>query len=233
MPRWKVQLLGNTESIECAREALPEDYRIVSDDSGHHLQGQPLEQLGSSEEVGKMAASLVKLLNAAIAHSCGRSELRLNMIREFDAAGNRLSSIAYAESNVVLNLSVTAQADGPSPRSAKLLLRQLRRDPDVLDAYEHLQEDAYELEKACEVIRCNVQDNSGQGFLDVAISNLWTTEAEYERFRGSINSPEVLGKNARHARSGQAPPNDPMTLAKALAYARRLFDCWVEWLDSL
>ncbi len=64
---------------------------------------------------------------------------------------------------------------------------------------------------------------------DHAGNRLWelASKTQISRFRRSINHPDVLGRDARHAVMATDPPPDPMSLEEASAFARTLVDAWV------
>ncbi len=60
----------------------------------------------------------------------------------------------------------------------------------------------------------------------------FTTKSDLERFERSINHPQVLGLQARHAVSHVNPPPRPMTIIEARAFARALANSWLTELGK-
>ncbi len=233
MPRWKVRLSGNARAAERARQFLPEDYEIELDGDRYFLIGSPFEHLENSRGVNESAESLVAALNNALTVLTDEDELSVNAVQEFDKAGNRVNSKVYGNLFIGVRTAVLVAASDPSPEEGKRLVRQYLLNDDVQEAYGHLKEDAFSLWKAYEVIQQDMTQGSHDDFVDAVTSMGWTTEAELDRFEGSVNSEAVLGDKARHARSKYSAPANPMTLRQAELFIKDLLNFWIEYLDSL
>jgi len=61
----------------------------------------------------------------------------------------------------------------------------------------------------------------------------WADPIHLDAFCGSLNSEDVLGEDARHARSRYAPPSTPMSLSQASEFLRKLIINWTEYLQQL
>lgn len=232
MPRWKVRVSGNARAAERARRFLPEDYEIELDDGRYFLIGSPFEHLENSRGVNESAESLVAALNNALTVLTDEDELSVNAVQEFDKAGNRVNSKVYGNLFIGVRTAVLVLASDPSSEDGKRLVRQHLLNSDVREAYGYLSEDAFSLWKAYEVIKRDMRNSGYEDFVEAATSMGWATEAELDNFEGSINSPEVLGDKARHARTKLPPPADPMTLRQAKLFVKRLLNHWTEYRDS-
>ena len=68
------------------------------------------------------------------------------------------------------------------------------------------------------------------GALGSCARALGITDKDLALFRRSANHPDVGGPDARHARSNERPPSNPMTVGQARALIGNLLKTW---LDSL
>jgi len=96
--------------------------------------------------------------------------------------------------------------------------RILESDDDVLRVLELLKGGPVDTYKAWEIIR----DDLGRRRYKLA------PEADFKRFTGSLNHPDVSGRNARHERLKVPPPKNPMTEREWRSFAKRLADHWID-----
>ncbi len=59
----------------------------------------------------------------------------------------------------------------------------------------------------------------------------FATKAELKRFERSINHPEVMGLNARHAVTQVEPPPKPMSIQEAKEFAHRVGAAWLDRVE--
>jgi len=107
----------------------------------------------------------------------------------------------------------------PYPRWAALAVR----DPAVQQAVRLFgsQPSAVNLYRVFEVIR---KDAGGE---EKIVQHGWTTRNQITRFRRTVNSPTVLGSEARHGVEPSTSPPDPMSIHEAQAFITRLLEKWL------
>lgn len=233
MTRWRVRLFGDDSSMQKARELIADGCKIERYDDGYfHLSAADFESLDDGHDVNALAERIVKAINASLSLYTSESEIRHNAVREYDKDGARLSSVVYGSVAIGARTCVTAILEESSPERGRRLVRQFLANPDVREAYGYLDEDAFDLWKAYEIIEHDMRRSGYESFTEAATCMGWATDAELRAFEGSVNSPEVLGDRARHARSDRAAPAQPMSLGQARQFIKRLLDRWTEYLDS-
>lgn len=81
--------------------------------------------------------------------------------------------------------------------------------------------DAVTLYKIYELI----SKDTGGG--DAIADKGWATKTELRRFTNSMNNPNVLGDQARHAASSATPPAQPMSIPDARVFVEKLLKAWL------
>lgn len=60
------------------------------------------------------------------------------------------------------------------------------------------------------------------------IKHGWSTKKTVKDFTRTANSPQVLGKEARHGSSKEEPPKYPMSLEEAKEFINEIFNKWIK-----
>ena len=103
---------------------------------------------------------------------------------------------------------------------AATLIRAVLADDDVLTVLKLLdgEPDSTATYKVYEIIR----DDLKRRIYKLAL------KPELTRFTGSLNHPDASGDKARHARSKNKPPENPMNESEWRAFAEMLADGWIK-----
>lgn len=121
--------------------------------------------------------------------------------------------------------TISVEGEVPEPFEARLMRLESSNEHLRL-ALHSLNADLswFNLWKSYEAIR---DGNGGKASL---VAEGWTTADEVDRFRKTANSYAAVGDAARHARLGEPPPPNPMTLDDAEDYVRAMLHRWVTTL---
>lgn len=203
--------------------------RVIKDGDTYFLEAARLESLNTHVAVHDEARILVPIING-IGRARSNSYEPINLgttICEQTPTGTKGHAVVTAGSirsrgkvgAVVIKGGAPTVAP-PSPE-AKWSAAALT-DPDVSDAltlwgHSH---DWVILYKVYEIIR-DRSDILQQG---------WATKVETSRFTHTANHPQGAGDVARHSRSNQDPPTNPMNLQEAEAWLAALL---VNWLNAI
>jgi hypothetical protein len=158
----------------------------------------------------------------------------VDLAGHYDEDGNVYVAGVTARVEVRAHVSATAVVTGPSgtpvqqaPPASSRYLALAARSTDVAEALEIMGRpeslNFAELYKVYEIIE-------HAGALKAAMKSAGVPETSRALFSRTANHPDASGADARHARSRQAPPKNPMTIEEALTLIRRLL---VAWMDSL
>jgi hypothetical protein len=202
--------------------------RVFEEDGGFLLEAEQLEHLTHRSEVKPAAERIITRLNGAMRlGSPSYQNASLSHVRERRADGTEEISVFVEAATLRIRSSVqpvrilggvpTQQLPDP----ARTYIATAAADPDAddaLDLWANEPHDWVNLYKVFEIIRA-------RGGLDRGVS-----ESELRRFTHTANHEEAAGRQARHARLGADPPNNPMTPLEADHLIRRLLEAWLQSL---
>lgn len=174
-------------------------------------------------------------------HEDGRQDATL-----FVGAGTAIAE-ALAPTILIDGVVVGGPEDSTTPGSPYRLGVELRNDPRVRDALRFFASRdnwAVSLYKVYEVIGLDVGEaalgrpstlgDGGQDVVKLGWGRIvedegWAERGEAVRFKASVNSPEAVGGEARHAVQRSRPPNAPMHEREATEWIGAVLEHWLRW----
>ena len=223
MARWKVEITGPADQLKELGQLLPTEYRVEVLNHKHLLVGEGFANLDDPEEVDRQASTILQAANTIGAWKLGwRKPLLVNTIKEYDEDGICIRSQAFCECSICALPRLQIKAAPTGSEGLEKTVELVRSNPDIEEALSYFLKEQPDFWKLYEVIR----DDVGT---DEDIVNMgWASPVDLDRFKGSINSKEVLGESARHARSKYPPPRKPMSLIELRTFAEQLLNHWIE-----
>jgi hypothetical protein len=231
MAPWFVRLVGHTFDLERLAQVFPAGNLAVGCEEGEfRLRYEPFERITDPAAARAEYTRLVGQINALAFIEWGDDYAPVNVGGLGEVVpGGSVRRYGSAQSTTRTGGSATGQvigADGEivSPRPSSLTVRVAlaRADADVADALYFLQRRDPtwgELYKALEIIEA---DGDGE-----ITARGWASNNERTRFTRSANHQATAGHDARHARLRTEPPPNPLTLAEARLFMRRILQAWL------
>jgi len=233
MFRRRAEILGCEQGIDIAKHFLPDEYDIVKWSGKYFLVGDELEKLDSLDLVDAHCRDVIAGVNTALRIVMGGYELRINTLKEFDEDGNQINSSAFGTAAITVDAILVAAPDDDSYSTGKQLLGQLLNKPVFRKACDFfVKGDPSALWNVWEIIREDLGPGNDGGFDGAAIDMGWIAPDDLRRFCQSVNSPEVFGEKARHARS-EGMPSNPMSLSDARRFIKELLLDWADYLERI
>ncbi|MGH2356456.1 MAG: AbiV family abortive infection protein [Candidatus Limnocylindria bacterium] len=210
MGRWQAELRGDRVDLEGLAIAFSDrPLRVFEDDGQFWLEAEELEPLPHRVEVKPAAERLITRINGAMRlGNPSFQNVRLGLLREHGPDGTTSTTAFVEPASIRLRAGVprptilggvpTTQLGDP----ARSFLAAATADPDAdeaLDLWANEPHNWVNLYKVFEIIRAR------RGFDP--------NTSELRRFRHTANHEQAAGRQARHARLGKEPPQEPDVLA--------------------
>ena len=226
---WAAEVEGHPVDLHWAEEASAKLTLNVSrhQDGMWLLTSPTLAGLADTGAVEDEAVRLLSIVNGAGAvHDPGFRPLTVGHIYRFRPGGGK-DAFVLLKSTVTVRSALVLQGGTPVPPGPSLLEKATAAG----------QADA-DLQRALELFG-GVPPTWGFLYNVYELSKQqpelkkWTSQGERTRFQRTANSFTAAGSSARHAVEKTVPPPNPMTLAEARAFIRRILDEWVNHVWSL
>jgi hypothetical protein len=240
MTIWKLELKGDVRHLKFLAEACGKGARKVLHDewgTGYLYESDSFHSCSTSREVEQLAKDEVAILSGILKLECGvRASLNYGAILRLNPTGRpgvfvSLQPVQAQGEIGTMAVGVTDAAGdviaqpAPPPHRSAVRLQLATTDAAIakvlrlLDASDAMTWNG--LHRIHEVIE---QDVGGQHKLE---KQGWRSADDLRRFKHSANSPQVSGDQSRHGKETQAPPQNPMTLVEAEAYADGIVQAWL------
>lgn len=235
--RWRIEVTKVTGDSALLASVLKENGFELN--SGLLLSDQ-FEMLSDASEVYATGSALCQEINRiSDMHPDINMTFRLGSVQELTKGGVKrvhmaagvagAAALAVSGRAVLSNASVTDEERAEMERQkrierASVILRAVRTDKDVLIVMQLLNGEPTptELGHVVDIIRDNMNGDM----------SAWATKNKLKRFKRSINHQAVFGLDARHARSKDEPPPNPMHMAEAIIFVRDIADQWVTYIGG-
>lgn len=231
--KWSVQVTAKADLAYLSRMVEGSGIQLTEELDGYYLRAPAFETCSDSHKVLHEAMELIRALAGLYRIERGTDPgLRLGAVchEEDDDTRSAFASISSALKfgGFVEGTVIGANGEEVSNKQesrAVLPAWLIQSCPHVSKALRLLGDvqghDWAALYKIFEVI----QDDVGA----LITQNEWASQNSIERFKGTANSPAVLGDKSRHGASKKAPPRKKMSYQAAEDLIRRLITRWVDW----
>lgn len=226
----KAWLEGDPLDLQYLARLLPVgDVQVRQDGDRFYLAGAELDSPPSGEQFHDVAKRLITWANGA-ARCENPAFMPVSLKGSYERDGGVTVVLATATLLVRASMSATAQVTGPdgkpkpaTPPAGPRYLTLAARDGDVAEVLKIMASSAgvnfVELYKVYEIIR-------HAGGLDAAMQAAGISKSTVSRFTRTANHQAAGGEIARHARSSEAPPANPMPVEEARGLIGRLAGAW-------
>lgn len=223
--RWRVFLEGHIFDLDTLVRLFPSgaDPSVsMAEDGTYYLSGAAIDRAVEAADALKVASDVLPLLNGA--GRAGSADFRPVKLAErlIDETKTERHVFVFAEAHMEGRGRLTVgdpRAPSPSPAASKA-----SSDPVLMEAIRRMGESPdlswIDLYKIFEVLE------EGAGGEAALRKRTGVTKAQISRFTHTANHPGGGGELARHARSRQQPPADPMTVEEGRAVIRELISSW-------
>lgn len=222
--RWSVELVGNQEFLRWLPTLLDGGpHRLEREADRFLLISESFESCQDAAAVHSLATQLItSLRGAALMTGMSLTEVGISSIREPLPNGGR--AISMSVSNFLsCSAQVVANGGGNGATSVDKALFQKAMHLSTVDSpiYSIMEfmadSDSWDnLYKIYELLKSSF---GGANNMAKVVSS-----TEINRFTHTVNSPDILGRKARHAvQKGTKPPPNPMHHAEAKEFIRRAF----------
>jgi len=231
MPIYRVQLNGDPADIRTLREYLTNDQVAIEEDgNGHFLTSPDFQIYQDYRDVKVRAGQLVEMLNG-IAEVFFQSfqPVSRGSVEVVRPDGTRATMLELEPVTAKTRASLHLPRTDLEPNDAEDALAASLTDQNVLEAlhFYSLGRDPVTLYKVFEIIRHDVAGGDALDAMGLSAKD------ERKRFTHSVNHEKALGDLARHARLGQQPPDNPMSLEDARTFIRDLLKKWLTWKAAM
>jgi hypothetical protein len=226
----KAWLEGDPLDLQYLARLLPVgDVQVRQDGEKFYLAGADLDSPPPGEQFHDVAERLIDWANGA---ACCENPafIPVSLTGSYEREGGVTVVGATATLLVRASMAATAQVTGPdgkpkpaTPPVGPRYLTLAARDGDVAEVPRIMASSAgvnfVELYKVYEIIR-------HAGGLDAAMQAAGISKSIVSRFTRTANHQAAGGEIARHARSTEAPPANPMPIQEARGLIGRLVGAW-------
>jgi hypothetical protein len=234
---WRVQLEGQRlDLLDLEEQVHAHGISIIHDENTFDLRAKRFEACANAEEVQQVAQDLLPLLNgSASANIAGFQPATLGPVMRVADNGDRQAFFLVSGAVTLRGPRVRGEikvASGPrveptQPATSPIdtAINCAVGDPEVhraLQLYGALAHTWRNLYLVLEVIEGAV---GGQAQL---AAKGWVTAASIGRFKGTANSFQVVGAEARHGSTIRAAPSKTMTLSDADALMATILRSWLK-----
>lgn len=225
MARWLVELDGERYDLEEFPYWFPNgDVYAIEEYSKVYLVGAAFEKFGQADQVHQSALHAFDEFSGIITLLCPNFHRPAvgKVILEDDTGKRQGFVFASGTLNARFKLRASATVGSgeqakASPTQAQSLLSGSRVDPHLQMAVS-LWSDPLKTGPRLYLVLEEVERYLGQKVHQAK----FCSKNERIRFRRSVNSEEVFGKDARHASGKYEPPCNPMNLVEAIAFVARV-----------
>ena len=226
MPEWFIRVEFDPSDRESIEQMLSSctGTRLVDRDGETYLRDDVLDERADREAVEVFAEAWVRRIATLVGTLCGRGGMRYSGVKRLQADGRlrgtvRLELISSHRTLSNVDLAPWSHLLETS-RSDEALSR-------VLDILAAPNRGWLSRTHLLEIIEQDVLAKGG------SISDLgWASRSQIKKYQATVNSFEILGTEARHARLQNAPPR-PMSVHDAARFIDDLVLKWLEWRRSL
>jgi hypothetical protein len=220
-PRWLIQLVGDSDTVEDLPRLFPDGpVHVVREEENYYLTGSAFEVCDDHAQVRELAEGETDLLTAAAKLLVGRfARPKLTAIYRIDEQGNKHAFVP----GVVVDQELRWKVLGPDgcdirPTTPQRHVSAARSSPHLQLAMQLWAEETRTWPRLYRVL-----EEIEQSFGGIQVDRLgFCSSNERERFARSANSPKVSGLDARHADRGHVPPTNSMSLTHAIQFLRSL-----------
>jgi hypothetical protein len=220
MTRWAVPLDGDEHDLVDLAAKTWLGVKVEKRDDGTWVLTSPrFEPLTNGYEVLLAANEVVGRLNAAA--RLGDSHYRAVRTRNAVFDGDLVMNFGSAEFRGGGRLTVSLP-DAP-PTLAERAFALAPANPPLNDALRFFDQATWAAwYNVWEIVRAEINP----------IALRCVSDAMKTRFTRTANHQEALGDDARHQRSVEQPPPDPMSDAEGEDFARRLIECLIRQIEA-
>lgn len=221
--RWRVLLEGHQFDLDVLAQLFTHGELVVStdDDGYHYVTGDEINAATTAEDALQRATRQLPLLNG-IGRGTDPTYHRVSLAGTVVNEGQPQDRYVFAECKMESRSRLTV--GGQSAAVATPLMSKAAADPALMEAITRLGASPnaswIDLYKIFEVLK---DAAGGQAALQ---QRAGVTKTELSRFTLTANHPEGSGDLARHARLGQQPPANPMSLEEGQGFVRHLITHW-------
>jgi hypothetical protein len=217
-----------------------DDMQVISENGSYFLTSSVLDTLDDVDEVRQRAQQMIKALSGILALETGRAvnlgdASRIVRLHEDGRRSAFVHLSAVSQVTVVGHATASVIGANGEVVSAKPALRWFEKaavlaqqHPAVAEALGHFGKDGSRVSNLYKVLEI-IEDDVGAA--RKIQQKGWATGNDWERFTYSMNRPNVLGEEARHASKRQSPAHrlKPMLLPEAHSFISGLLRRWIDW----
>lgn len=220
MPTWTVTLQGNLADLETLASL---GVGVTREGDGFMLRLPELENVTELMQVHQYAVEQLQALNGLRRMAWGddrAAAIMVGSIVRVDAAGHRTDFVILKSLDMRMH-GATLDIGGRTFAARAALAA---RDDNVRQALRRYggEVSPVNLYRVFEIIRDAV------GGEREIVARAWSSQAQTDRFRRTMNSVGALGLDARHGVEKSAPPPDPMSIQEAQEFIARLLERWLD-----
>ena len=235
MSNWLVRLAGRAVDLKSLAGLLScADTAVFEKGGSYYLRSKAVETLKTSEEVQATADQILETVYSLAKLRFGDFQpINANAIVKMDKHGKPKKSVVHGQ--VVITASSSLRVNAILVKEDEILEQPVQpsefaswvqlagEDSNVRDALRFFvaTQDGTNLGKVLEVIQ---RDIGGQKKI---WENGWASKKDVKCFSHSIQSQDVLGDQARHARFAQEPPKTPMPLYDCYTFIKHILEQWL------
>jgi hypothetical protein len=226
----KAWLEGDPLDLQYLARLLPTgNAQVRQNDDRFYLAGAELDSPPPGEQFHDVAKRLITWANGA-ARCENPAFMPVSLAGSYQRDGGVTVVGAAARLTVRATMSATVQVTGPdgkpkpaTPPAGPRYLTLAERDGDVAEVLKIMAStpdvNFVELYKVYEIIR-------HAGGLDAAMQAAGISKSTVSRFTRTANHQVAGGEIARHARSSEVPPANPLPIEEARGLIGRLVSAW-------
>lgn len=227
MSNWEITLAGDERELQFAESLLADSHLAISTRQGEHVLVLPnIPPTAEKEAAYAAAQNCIENINGALRLlRIGFRGVSISTVLKTDESGGRVGYIRLQD----VHVAPQGFELQPSDRILVDLIRLAEDDSEVARAFYlfgSLKPNWKNLYMVYDVIE---QDFAGESGLMAA---KLTDNEQLKLFKRTANSYATLGRDARHAKNRETPPDSPMSLENAQQFVTALLKVWIEHRKS-
>lgn len=234
--KWKVRLSGDETGLTDLCDSFDSDPKVFEEDEKHFIWTSQFKEAESPRDVQEIAEDLVQIIrNLGERDSLWVSELEASHVHQILCDGSEHVhafdegeiTVARARTSVAPTSIDGVETEGNIHHRADRTYKRTQlalSDPKVRELISLLEKGNswVNLYRIYEFI----QDNTGG--CKNTVERGWWTSSQKELFKRTANNRDAIGNDARHAKSNDPGPDDPMKSQEAKQIIGQLVDYWLQ-----
>jgi len=232
---WLVRLKGEKFDLQDLPVLLTSpEVTVIEEDGKYYLKSEDFNSLTDAGDVLAASKPILETINGALLLYLGGFQTieADGTVIGIDENGKHHNYAFISPTSIIGRSRVSARLtvmktngtvnSSRQPSKVKSWIAVARQNKNVADAFHFFGKPTWSnLYKAYEIIRDDV------GGENEIVEKGWVKKSNITRFRRTAQNPEVLGDDARHARTKDEPPKKPMPLSEATSLIQTLLKNWL------